>query len=605
MNQLKKLFLEVYGDTPKTNTLYEDMMLRTNKWKNERSASLKKLDKNKYWYFDPSVIGMTIYTDHLAKDFKDLINKIPYFKELGVTFIHLMPLLKPRSGENDGGYAVESFRDVNPKLGSKADFIKLLEAFRENGIYVCIDFVINHVAKEHEWAKAALKGDKDKQNYFIMFDDKKMPDLYNKTVPEVLPEKKPGNFTYYPEMKKYVFTSFSDFQWDLNFANPLVFIEMVDNILYLSNLGVNMLRLDAIPFMWKEVGTTCRNLPIIHKLLEMIQLIRNEVAPSVSILGEAIVEPDEIIKYFGSETHPECEIMYNANLMVNVYNGFAARDARLIQIDTNRFSIPNHGTWMNYVRCHDDIGWGFNESAISSFGMDPFAHKQFLINFYNGSFNNSFAKGENYQVNERTKDARTNGTLASLLGLEQAVEETNEFKRQVAINRINLAHSLILFHRGFPLIYSGDEIATLNDQSYLKDPKKKIEGRWVHRAIFDWKRAEKRNKLGSDEYAVFQSLKQMIELRSKSSIFDGRNIQYVLPQRDPAILCIVRKEKEDTYFGIFNFSEQHKELDLSAIREVAVSSKYQNMMSNHKLDLMETSISLTGYEWMWLKPIKK
>jgi glycosidase len=604
MNQLKKLFLEVYGDTPKTNTLYEDMMLRTNKWKNERSASLKKLDKNKYWYFDPSVIGMTIYTDHLAKDFKDLINKIPYFKELGVTFIHLMPLLKPRSGENDGGYAVESFRDVNPDLGSKADFIKLLEAFRENGIYVCIDFVINHVAKEHEWAKAALKGDKDKQNYFIMFDDKKMPDLYNKTVPEVLPEKKPGNFTYYPEIKKYVFTSFSDFQWDLNFANPLVFIEMVDNILYLSNLGVNMLRLDAIPFMWKEVGTTCRNLPIIHKLLEMIQLIRNEVAPSVSILGEAIVEPDEIIKYFGSEAHPECEIMYNANLMVNVYNGFAARDARLIQIDTNRFSIPNHGTWMNYVRCHDDIGWGFNEAAISSFGMDPFAHKQFLINFYNGSFNNSFAKGENYQVNERTKDARTNGTLASLLGLEKAVEESNEFKRQVAINRINLAHSLILFHRGFPLIYSGDEIATLNDQSYLKDLKKKIEGRWVHRPIFDWKRAEKRNKLGSDEYAVFQSLKQMIELRSKSSIFDGRNIQYVLPQRDPAILCIVRKEKEDTYFGIFNFSEQHKELDLSAIREVAVSSKYQNMMSNHKLDLMKSSISLTGYEWMWIKPIK-
>jgi glycosidase len=296
--------------------------------------------------------------------------------------------------------------------------------------------------------------------------------------------------------------------------------------------------------------------------------------------------------------------MYNANLMVNVYNGFAARDARLIQIDTNRFSIPNHGTWMNYVRCHDDIGWGFNEAAISSFGMDPFAHKQFLINFYNGSFNNSFAKGENYQVNERTKDARTNGTLASLLGLEQAVEESNEFKRQVAINRINLAHSLILFHRGFPLIYCGDEIATLNDQSYLKDPKKKIEGRWVHRAIFDWKRAERRNKLGSDEYAVFQSLKQMIELRSKSSIFDGRNIQYVLPQRDPAILCIVRKEKEDTYFGIFNFSEQHKELDLSAIREVAISSKYQNMMSNHKLDLMKSSISLTGYEWMWIKPIK-
>ena len=604
MEQLKRLFLSVYGDSPKTNKLYEELVLKTKEYKKQRSQDLKKLDENKYWYFDPSIVGMTIYVDHFAKDFEDLKSKIPYFKELGITFIHLMPLLKPRDGENDGGYAVEDFKEVNPELGTKPDFISLLDEFRKNGIYVCIDFVINHVAKEHVWAKAALKGDVEKQDYFIMFDTKEIPDKYNKTVPEVLPEKKPGNFTYYPEIKKYVFTSFSEFQWDLNFKNPKVFIEMVELILYLSNLGVNMIRLDAIPFMWKEVGTSCRNLPTIHKLLEMIQLIRNEVAPSVSLLGEAIVEPDEIVKYFGNETHPECEIMYNANLMVNIYNGFAARDARLIQIDTNRFNIPAHGTWMNYVRCHDDIGWGFNESAISSFGNDPFQHKQFLINFYNGSFPHSFSKGENYQYNDKTKDARTNGTLASLLGLQKAVEEKNELHKSVAKQRINLAHALIMFHRGFPLIYSGVEIATLNDQSYLKDPKKKIEGRWVHRAIFDWKRADKRKVMGTDEYDVFQSLKEMIKVRGTNSIFDGRNVQYVLPQRDSSILCIVRKEKEDTYFGIFNFSENHKELDFNSIREVAVSPKYQNMISGGTIDLMKSSIMLAGYEWMWLKPVK-
>ena len=380
--ELKTLYTRIYGSSTQTTQDFNALLELMAQAKAKRKTELVQMDQTQaLWYFNQDMVGMTLYVDLFAKDLKHLTNKVSYFKELGITYVHLMPLLKPRDGENDGGYAVEDYRQIDPRLGSLEDFIILSDTFRHHGIKLCIDYVVNHVAKEHEWAKAALEQDVEKQGYFIMFDTDEIPNRYNQTVPEVLPDKCPGNFTYYPEIKKYVFTSFSEFQWDLNFTNPKVFNGMVDNLLYLSNLGVNMIRLDAIPFMWKQLGTSCRNLPPIHDLLRMFHLIKEEVCPSLAILGEAIVEPEQIVTYFGSEEKTECEIMYNANLMVDVYHAFATRDVRLLTIDTNRFQIPSKGTWMNYVRCHDDIGWGFNEQAIRSFGMDPYSHKQFLIRF--------------------------------------------------------------------------------------------------------------------------------------------------------------------------------------------------------------------------------
>ena len=459
--RIRELYMKLYHNEPALFELFDLM----DQYTLERSKELKWMDKNqKNWYFGQDIVGMTLYTDLFAGNIKKLSQKIDYFNDLGISFLHLMPLLKPREGENDGGYAVEDYRNIDPRLGSIDDFTRLIKDLRKSNIKVCIDYVINHVAKEHQWAKEALDGDKLKQAYFIMFDTDEMPNRYNRTVPEVLPNKCPGNFTYYPEIKQYVFTSFSEFQWDLNFRNPYVFNGMTDNLLYLANL----VRLDAIPFMWKQVDTTCRNLEPIHDLLKLFNLIKEDVCPSLALLGEAIVEPQEIVKYFGNEAEPECEVMYNANLMVDIYNAFATRDVSLITIDANRFQIPHRATWMNYVRCHDDIGWGFNEQAIQSFGLDPYLHKQFLIKFYGNEFPGSFSKGEMYQFNPYTQDARTNGTLASLLGLEKALDTSQSYRRYESIRRINLAHALILSYRGFPLIYSGDEIGSLNDQTYKK-----------------------------------------------------------------------------------------------------------------------------------------
>ncbi len=594
--KIRELYMKLYHNEPALNDLFECM----DKYKAERSKDLLSMDKKqRNWYFGQDIVGMTLYTDLFAGNLKKLSQKIDYFNDLGITFLHLMPLLKPREGENDGGYAVEDYRNIDPRLGSMEDFLKLVKELRKNNIKVCIDYVINHVAKEHVWAQEALKNDKLKQDYFIMFDTDEMPNRFNRTVPEVLPDKCPGNFTYYPEIKKYVFTSFSEFQWDLNFQNPYVFNGMTDNLLFLANLGINMIRLDAIPFMWKQVDTTCRNLDPIHDLLKMFNLIKEEVCPSLALLGEAIVEPQEIVKYFGNETDPECEVMYNANLMVDIYNAFAARDVRLITIDANRFQIPHRGTWMNYVRCHDDIGWGFNEQAIKSFGLDPYLHKQFLIKFYGNEYPGSFSKGEMYQFNPLTHDARTNGTLASLLGLEKAIDTKQEYRRYESIRRINLAHAVILTYRGFPLIYSGDEIASLNDQSYKLDPDKKLEGRWVHRPFFDWKRSKNKDILGTVEYDVYQNLKNLIEIRKKLPYLQGQANQYALDLNNQSVLGIIRQIKSQTFFALFNFSEQTQWVKTDHLRQLFNGTMAVDLIQGRRFNLNDETIELSPYEYIW------
>lgn len=594
--KIRELYMKLYHNEPALNDLFECM----DKYKAERSKDLLSMDKKqRNWYFGQDIVGMTLYTDLFAGNLKKLSQKIDYFNDLGITFLHLMPLLKPREGENDGGYAVEDYRNIDPRLGSMEDFLKLVKELRKNNIKVCIDYVINHVAKEHVWAQEALKNDKLKQDYFIMFDTDEMPNRFNRTVPEVLPDKCPGNFTYYPEIKKYVFTSFSEFQWDLNFQNPYVFNGMTDNLLFLANLGINMIRLDAIPFMWKQVDTTCRNLDPIHDLLKMFNLIKEEVCPSLALLGEAIVEPQEIVKYFGNETDPECEVMYNANLMVDIYNAFAARDVRLITIDANRFQIPHRGTWMNYVRCHDDIGWGFNEQAIKSFGLDPYLHKQFLIKFYGNEYPGSFSKGEMYQFNPLTRDARTNGTLASLLGLEKAIDTKQEYRRYESIRRINLAHAVILTYRGFPLIYSGDEIASLNDQSYKLDPDKKLEGRWVHRPFFDWKRSKNKDILGTVEYDVYQNLKNLIEIRKKLPYLQGQANQYALDLNNQSVLGIIRQIKSQTFFALFNFSEQTQWVKTDHLRQLFNGTMAVDLIQGRRFNLNDETIELSPYEYIW------
>ena len=607
VKELKEKYLSIYanygGSEVTFNALFDTIIARMKK----RPKELHRLDLREHdWYMSEKMVGMMLYVDLFSNDLIGLIDKVPYFKELGITYVHLMPLLLPRKGENDGGYAVENYKEIDPSLGSMKTFKKVLDVFRENEIDVCIDYVLNHTADSHEWALRALEGEEKYQDMYLMFDDREIPDIYDRFVPEVLPDKNPGNFTYVDKIDKWVFTSFSSFQWDLNFKNPHVFEQMVDTLLFLANLGVNMIRLDAIAFMWKEAGTTCRNLPQVHELLHLFHLVKEIACPSLALLGEAIVEPDEIFKYFGQysiakeDYNVECGILYNANLMVDLFNSLATRDVRLLTSDTRRYHIPKTGCFMNYIRCHDDIGWGFNEDTIAFFGLDPYQHKQFLINFYSDRFEGSFAKGEIYQYNPKNQDARTNGTLASLLGLEKARERNDERERQMAHYRIRLIMALIFAQPGIPLLYSGDEIATLNDQNYKKDVSKSEEGRWVHRAKFDWKRAEKRHNSETDEGIVFQYIKELGDIRQSHPIFNSKTEYEILSLENDCIYGFQKHFESQTMICLFNFSENHQYFSSEILQGRMEKTILTDLITGKIVTMNEETFKLFPYEALWL-----
>lgn len=601
-DELKSLYYSLYKKNPYYNVeqTFKDLIDLMQTYYKKRDAKYKNSDVlNPHWYKGNNIVGTTLYLDLFCNNIAGFEQHIPYFKELGINFIHFMPLLEGREGENDGGYAVKNYKSIDKKFGSNKDFNLLINTLKENGIHSCIDFVVNHTAKEHEFAKKAFSGDVEYQNMYFMYDSDEIPKEFERTVPEVFPKVSPGNFTYYPEIKKWVFTSFYEFQWDLNFQNPIVFEKIIDILLTLANKGIDMIRLDAIPFMWKELGHSCRNHPAIHKLIRLMNIINEIVCPSVALLGEAIVEPEEIIKYYGEDA-PECHLMYNATHMVNLWNSIATRDTRMLQIDANRLHTLSNGCWINYARCHDDIGWGFNEDAANALGYDPYSHKQFLIHFYKGEFPGSFAVGDTYEFNPENMDARNCGTLASLLGLERAMESKDLYQKELALKRINLIHSILLSSSGVPLIYSGDEIATLNNYIYLDNPLKAHDSRWMHRGHFNHQQALLRKQKETNEGIVFHSLKEFISLRKKHEIFKPTIQQYALDTQNHHVYCFSKSYHEQHFIGLFNFSEDKQFVDTLSFRNNGIHGAYRDLLSGKEVQFNEGQVLLGPYEYLWL-----
>lgn len=562
----------------------------------------KSPEINVSWFKEISLMAETIYVDRFSNTLLGLIDKVDYFKHLGVNLVHLMPILKTRKEENDGGYAVVDFNEIEETFGTLEDLKFVINHFHTQGIHVMIDYVLNHVAKEHTWALKALDGDTYFQDYFMMFDSNTIPKQYDLTVPLVIPERKPTNFTYVSTIHKYIYTSFSDYQWDLNYKNPYVFIEMVSQMIVFSSWGLDMIRLDAIPFMWKTLGTNCRNLPEVHILMRMFRLTRDITCPHLALLGEAIVEPHEIVKYFGSDDAPECDVMYNANLMVDIWHTIATKDARLLSLDAKRFELPKHAMWLNYARCHDDIGWGFNEDAILSFQQDPFNHKSFLISFFNGYFPTSFSTGIDYQKNDVTKDARTNGMLASLAGLEQAMTYHAKTLVELSIKRILIIHALLLSYQGAPMIYAGDEIAMLNDYSYKDHERMKLDSRWIHRPFYDWNLYNDVRHSLDVRHIVYDEIKLLTEIRHKELLLKPMIKQTVVEHNEDKGLFIIKKElKNDALFAIFNFSDHNIYISLDIFCNNNQFCSLIDIIHGRKIDYSQKILTLTPYEYLYVK----
>lgn len=571
-------YADVYSDRYDFFFYLEDLVVSIARSWFSRSPDLRKLDStresNPRWFESNRILGAVCYVDLFAENLEGVRTKIPYFKELGITFLHLMPFFKAPKGENDGGYAVSSYRELNPTVGSMDELNALASDLREADISLVLDLVFNHTSDEHLWAERAKAGDEDYIDFYRIFPSRELPDRYEQNLREIFPDEHPGAFTFLSTLFDgrggWVWTTFHSYQWDLNYSNPAVFNRMADEMLFLANQGVEVLRLDAVAFIWKQLGTNCENLPQAHTLIKAFNGVARIAAPALAFKSEAIVHPDDVIKYISPE---ECQISYNPLLMALLWNSLATRKVRLLsQALAKRFKLKPGTAWVNYVRVHDDIGWTFSDEDAAILGVNGSDHRCFLNEFYRGRFEGSFARGLPFQENPVTGDCRISGTCASLAGLEKAMREEGENEVDLAVRRILLIHGIILTVGGIPLIYLGDEIGTLNDYPYRDDPAHERDSRWVHRPRADWEKYAKRDDPNCIEGRVYQGLRKLIALRKENDAFAGNDLELISTENEH-VLGFMRHYVGKRAIVFTNFNESPESIPLRVCEQFSLDTK--------------------------------
>ncbi len=578
----------------------------------QRNKALKQLDmereQNHNWFLSQEWVGMALYSDGFAGNLQGLRGRLGYFQELGVNMVHVMPILQCPRGASDGGYAVSNFRDVDERIGTLDDLQTLASDMHRRDILLTLDVVVNHVSDEHEWAARARGGEKKYQDYFYIFDKRDIPDLFEETMPEIFPETAPGNFTFDEAMGKWVMTVFNRYQWDLNYSNPAVFIEMLDILLFWANRGADILRLDAVAFLWKKIGTLCQNEREAHLILQLMKDCCQVTAPGVLFIAEAIVAPVEIIKYFGEDAviAKECEIAYNATYMALLWDAVATKNAKLLnQGIRNLPSKLDRATWLNYVRCHDDIGLGFDDVDIRAVDYDPIAHRRFLVDYFTGAFNDSPARGLPFGRNEKTGDARISGELASLAGLETALAQNDSEAIEQSIDLILLLHSMLMSFGGIPLLYYGDEIGTLNNYAVLEDAGNGGDSRWIHRPVIDWEKAELRHQRGTHEQRIFDGLKRMIAVRKCIPAFADYNNREMLETDNPHLFVFMRSnpfQMGENVLVVGNFDSQPQSLALSELgyRGDFEYGPLRDLYSGDSPQIFNDQLAVPPFGFYWL-----
>ncbi len=573
----------------------------------DRPADLRRLDLSRDlepdWFQRPRLAGYVFYIDRFNGTLQGILDKLDYLEDLGITYVHLMPCLKPRPGDSDGGYSVMDYRQINPAFGSMQDFEAVSAALRARGISLCVDLVLNHTAKEHAWAKKAAKGDPAYQDYYLMFDTPDLPQAYERSLVEVFPDNAPGNFTHYPAFGKWVWTTFNEHQWDLNWANPAVFLEIVEVMLFLANKGVDVLRLDAVAFMWKRMGTRCQSEPEVHMLLQALRACSRIASAAVLHLAEAIVAPAEMLPYLGRGRHDGkvANLAYHNSLMVQFWSALATRDTRLMThvLGTHFPDRLTNATYATYIRCHDDIGWAITDDDARAVGASGQGHRNFLSDFYEGSFPGTFSTGALFQFNEATGDKRISGSFASLAGLERAEAAGDVAGIEMAVQRILLGHALIAAWGGIPLIYMGDELALPNDHGYLNDPDHAHDSRWIHRPRMDWTRAEARHSGDTPSARVFWGTKQILARRAATPALHAAVPIRVVPSGNDAVLAFQRLAPTGTLLGLFNFTERWQHIGEGAARALGVTAMH-DALSDQPVETHGGQIVLPPYARVWL-----
>ncbi len=592
-DELRWLYMELYDN----GAMFYELMQTLEAFYRDRREGLKAIDRRREadpdWYRRNDLLGMMLYIDNFGGTLQGVREKLDYLRESHVNYLHLMPFLDTVPGRSDGGYAVKDFRKVQEALGTMEDLEALTAACHEQGIQVCMDFVMNHTSEDHEWARRARQGDGEYMSRYFFFDSREIPDRLEETVPQVFPTTAPGNFTWLPECGHWVMTTFYPYQWDLNYRNPRVFNEMMANFLYLANRGIDILRIDAVPYIWKELGTPCRNLKQVHTIVRMMRMIAGIVCPSVLLLGEVVMEPEKVVPYFGTLEKPECHMLYNVTTMATTWHTVATKDTTLLRQQLDKvFALPREYVFLNYLRCHDDIGWGLDYDSLGRFGMEERAHKAYLNDYFRGWKGLSASRGELYNEDPVTGDARLCGTTASLCGLQTALEAGDPAAAKLAVDAVLMLHAYMFTQSGIPVLYSGDEIGQCNDDGYHFDPLKAADSRYLHRGKLDWEAAQRAKEPGTPEHRIFTGLSRLEAIRAAEPLFACGAEAATLDTGDAALLAITRSLGGQMLLGLFNFGTEPK-----TARNLP-EGIWQDLLTGSVTDRPSIIVPAQGFLWM-------
>ncbi len=595
--ELHGKYMELYHDEESFAQLLQIMRQYDGKRSEELKALDVKREANPTWYRDSNMLGVTMYPKLFAGGLKGLKGKLDYLSEQGITYLHLMPLLKMPHPYNDGGYAVEDFMTVDPEVGTNRDLLALTKELRKRGISLCLDLVMNHTADTHEWAMRAKAGEQEYMDRYQCYETYDIPAQFERTMPQVFPTTAPGNFTWCEEMKRHVLTTFYPYQWDLNYKNPVVFNEMAGVIMFLANMGVEVLRIDAVPYIWKELGTNCRNLPQVHTIVRMVRMILEVVCPAVILKGEVVMAPKELPAYFGTPEKPECHMLYGVSSMVNLWAALAAKDARLLkhQMDVIH-SLPENCFFVNYLRCHDDIGWGLDEEEEVRLQIDPLTHKEYLYHFFEGVYPGSFARGELYNYDPVSRDARSCGTTASLCGVEKGGFEGDREQVSWGIQRDLMMHAACMSLEGFVMLSSGDEIGQVNDYNYKENPDLAADSRYLHRSAFNWENADRRREEGTVQQRIWDGLGRMETLRRENPCFGKDAYVTTWDTCRMPVFAIRRTTAEEELICLANFSGEEQWACLPTL-----NGEYLDLFTDETVQ--PGALRMGPYQYRWCRKI--
>lgn len=613
---IRDLFSSLYAGKPGYGGLFERLQVLLLEKYRERPDRLKGIDferesqgagpdhpPRKPWYLEPGLTAYMLYLDRFAGTLRGFRQRIPYLEELGVRLVHFMPFFRSPEGRNDGGFAVSDYLGVDPRYGTNEDIVGTADELHARGMYLAADLVLNHSSDDHPWALAAKSGDERCRGYYYVFSDRREPDRFEAAMPQVFPETAPGNFTWVPGMGAWVMSVFHDFQWDLNWSNPELFLEMLAILLGMANRGIDLIRLDAVPYLWKEAGTSCQNLPQAHAIVRLLKACADVVAPSVAFLAEAIVQPSEIVKYLDSGGIEECQLAYHASLMALLWESLATRKTRLLAASFGgEVRLQRNTAWLSYARCHDDIGLGYDDRRIEHAGFTPVMHRRFLLDFYTGVFPGSWATGRRFMENPATGEARISGTCASLCGLESALASGDASALELALRRIELLHALISSLVGIPMVFSGDELALRNEYSWEKDPRLVKDNRWMHRPAMDWAVAERRHREGTIEARIFGHIRRCFAVRRAIPAFAQDAPFDVLPSPSENVLVCSRRPKDGSGSAVLvlaNFAPERRLVPCGSLHGLDIRA-VRDLLADAPPVIRDDAVVLDAYRVVWM-----